>query len=172
MADGLPGHSAGFAGIERVVDWSPVHRTGLRLHHPEVLTFPTSREVMHSAVAGDIQVAFAYVVVPCGESKRLCDLVVVPVVGPSEPANVGSDELARISKFANGGDLHLLEVAPRIADEAAVIEQKPGVAACREQRNLVPAVIGLAPVGRPPIAIQSVERFVFSFEPRIELAAR
>ena len=172
VTNSLPGHSAGFAGIERVVDWSPVHRTGLRLHHPEVLTFPTSHEVMHGAVAGDIQMAFAYVVVPGGEIKRPRDLVVIPIVGPSEPANVGGNELARIGKFANGVDLHLLEVAPRITDKSAMVEQKSRVAALRGEGNLVPPIIGLAPVGRGPIVIKCVERSVFSLEPVVELAPR
>src|ERR1700722_10940514 len=104
VAHGLPGHGTSFAGIERRVYRSPVDRARLSLHHPEILTLPSAREVMHGAVAGDIQVAFAYVVVPCGEIKRLGDLVVVPVVGPSEAADVGGDVLAQVSEFANSVD--------------------------------------------------------------------
>jgi len=67
--------------------------------------------------------------------------------------------------------LHLLETAPGVAHKAAVVKQKARIAAIGGQGNLVPSIVGLAPVGSRPIAIQSVERSVFSPEPIVELAA-
>src|SRR5580692_2061637 len=95
----------------------------------------------------------------------------VPVVTPAEAADVGGDELTRISDLANHIDLHLLEVAPGVADEAAMVEQQAGIAAGAGQRNFFPAVVGLAPVGRDPGAIQRVERSIFPLEPCLELTA-
>ena len=67
VADGLPGHGAGFAGIERGIHRRPVHRAGLGFHHPEILALPAARKVVHGGIARNIQVPFADVVVPGGE---------------------------------------------------------------------------------------------------------
>ena len=50
VADGLPGHGAGFAFIEGVVDGRPVDEAGLGLHDPEVFAEEAAGEVVGGAV--------------------------------------------------------------------------------------------------------------------------
>src|SRR5580704_10907296 len=112
------------------------------------------------------------VAVPGGKIEIMCDFVMVEVIGPAEATDVGGDELARIGKLANHINLHALKAAPRVADEAAMFEQQTGITASGGKRDLIPAVVGLAPIGSYPGAIQRVEGSVFQFEPIIELTTR
>ncbi len=95
----------------------------------------------------------------------------VPIVGPSEAADVGGDELARVTEGANGCELCVLEAVPGFGDEVAVVEQEAGVVGAGVERDLVPAVVGLRPVGCGPVLVECGESFVFFAEEVLELGA-
>ena len=113
--------------------------------------------------------AFAYVVVPCGEVEVLRDVVVV-ILG-EESHHVGSDELALVAMGADSLDLITLIVAPSVGDEAHPFEAQARIAASFRNRYLRPIEVGLAPVAGRPVCVEIVEGLVLRFEPVLKVRA-
>src|SRR5215472_5188347 len=136
MADVLPCKRTRLTRRKCVVDGCPVDGPGLGLHDPEVLTSPSTNEIIQHGVLWHVEMALSYVVVPTREIEIGCYSVVIPVVGPGEAANVRRNELRRGDKWSQGVDLIFLEAAPRGSDEVFVLEKKAWIAAVCRQRNL------------------------------------
>src|SRR5580658_699545 len=124
---------------------------------------------MHEGVAHCVEMALADIIVPRGEIEIADDLVMIEVVRPAEAAYVGGDELARVGELANRRNLHMLKAAPCVGDEMTVLEHEAGIARGCVERNLAPAVIGLAPVGGRPMLVERIEGAEAVLEPRLKL---
>src|SRR6202042_3613514 len=96
---------------------------------------PSTHEVIHKRVAHYVQVSGADVVIPTGEIELLIDFVVVPVVGPTQAANVGSDELSRLSMRPDRSDLGVKKTLPCSCDKVAMLQHECGVTVFPIQRN-------------------------------------
>src|SRR5882762_5005741 len=95
----VPGHSAYLALIEHVVDRCPVHRTGLCLHHPEVLSEKATRKVVGKAITNRIEMSLAYVVVPRCKIEVLTHGVVIVAI--EQTHHVRGDELGATAVSAD-----------------------------------------------------------------------
>ena len=124
---------------------------------------------MHRTIACSIQVTLSHVVVPRGHGEIARDLVVVEVVSPRQPTQIGCNELAPVCLAAYGLKLYLLKVAPCLRHKVAMLKQQSRIAAAGNKRNLIPAIIGLAPVRGGPVLIERIERAEAPPQPLLKL---
>src|SRR5882672_7462539 len=106
---------------------------------------------MSEAILIKIKMSGAHIVIPGNKIQRLTQDVVIVAV--KEAHEIGSDELTRVSVFADDINLNALILVVLVSHEAFPLQHECGIMGADGNWNLAPVVVGLAPVGSRPTRV-------------------
>lgn len=164
MADLMPAHAANLAGIQGVVQGTPIHRAWLGFHNPEVVArFESTSDVQAASHFLVIQVARANIGIVTGKTQVLTQDVVVAVL--ESAVEIMGDPLLRLGVLAYRCDLICLIAPKNPGLKLAEIFHQTGVLPVHGIGNVSKRWGVFTPVCVRPKSIQFLNRAVTVFEP-------